>query len=233
MKILTTILARGGSKRVPYKNIRNIGGKPVILYTLDILRTAGLTEELIISTEDERVADVIRKSDYKTNLVLRPVDLAQDKTSSMEVLNYILSDVVGSKTDITHVLNIPPTASLIKTEDLQKAITKAEASISNSIIIGVKPFNVPFESSYVMGDEGRLTAYQPEGLMRPTQEFQRHYYDAGMFALIPADIVRGWPNTSTSYTERMLGIEVTGLCIDVDEEQDWADLVTIMRATLP
>ncbi len=199
---------------------------------MDILKSAGLIEYLIISTEDERVADVISKSDYKKSLVLRPAELAQDKISSMEVLNYILSDVVGSKSDVTHVLNIPPTASLIKIDDLQKAITKAETSIVNNIIIGVKPLNVPFESSYVMGDEVRLTAYKPEGLMRPTQEFQRHYYDVGMFALIPADIVRGWPNTSINYADRMTGVEVSGLCIDVDEEQDWADLVTIMRATL-
>ena len=91
MTNLAVIPARGGSRRIPYKNIKLFHGKPIISYSIETAKASGLFERVIVSTEDDDIRDVALE--YGAEVSLRPQELAQDEISTQEVMQYVVNEI--------------------------------------------------------------------------------------------------------------------------------------------
>jgi CMP-N-acetylneuraminic acid synthetase len=133
MKILGTICARGGSKGVINKNIRDLVGKPLITYTIDYLKKWGKTEKIVCSTDSEKIANIAKKYGAEIPL-LRPAKLATDTSSKIDVLKHIVKFCEkqdGVKYDI--IVDLDPTAPLRKKIFLEESFNKFLKSDANNL----------------------------------------------------------------------------------------------------
>lgn len=132
MRTLGIIPARGGSKGIPKKNIMEIGGKPLIHYTINAAAGSEHLTDFIVSTEDEEIAGLSRDEGAKVPFV-RPAELATDTASSLEVVEHAL-DSYDPDGFFTHVLLLQPTTPLRKSEDIDGAIEIARRWDSESVV---------------------------------------------------------------------------------------------------
>jgi len=119
-KIIAIIPARGGSKELPRKNIRLLGGKPLIAYTIEAALKSKYLDKVIVSTEDEEIAEISKK--YSAEVIVRPKHLATDTAKTIDVLFHILKVLKEEKYIPDIVVLLQPTSPLRTTDDINKAI---------------------------------------------------------------------------------------------------------------
>ncbi len=131
-KILAIITARGGSKRLPRKNIRPLAGKPLLAYSIEAARSSHYIDRIIVSTEDVEIADIAKK--YGVDVpALRPTKLAEDATSSDAVLKYTVEYMESKENYIPDIIVlIQPTSPFVSADDIDKTIEMLIAGKSNS-----------------------------------------------------------------------------------------------------
>ncbi|MFC2010256.1 cytidylyltransferase domain-containing protein [Chloroflexota bacterium] len=130
--IIGIIPARGGSKRLPYKNIKLLNGKPLIYYTIHEAKRSKYLSRLIVSTEDSEIAEISRR--YDTEVIERPAKLAQDDTPSLFVFQYIIQQLEekGFYPDVIVILQ--PTSPCRGVEDIDKAIEMFMETDCDSVV---------------------------------------------------------------------------------------------------
>lgn len=190
-KVLAVIPARGGSKGVPHKNIRPVGGKPLIAYTLETaLAARGLLHRVVVSTDDPAIADVARAYGAEVPF-LRPPELAADRAPMIPVLQHAVQFVEdGEQQRMDWVLLLQPTAPLRTVADIEAALRLAQAGGCDSVISVVQVFAVhPMLMKRIEND--RLLPYcleEKEGTRR--QDYQPPaYMRNGMIYLTRRDVL--------------------------------------------
>jgi CMP-N,N'-diacetyllegionaminic acid synthase len=128
MKVLGVITARGGSKRLPNKNVAMLGGKPLIAWSIEVGRAT--CDHVVTSTDSPLIADVARK--YGSSLVMRPDDLSQDDTPSLPVVVHAAKQFEGEGYDV--VLLLQPTSPFRDERDVVAAIKKMEDTDAESVV---------------------------------------------------------------------------------------------------
>lgn len=162
-RTLAIVPARGGSKSIPYKNIVNLGGRPLISYCIKAIRKSRLVDRLIVTTDDSKIAKVSKKYGAEVPF-LRPAELAQDSTPTIPVIEHTLrwlEKFEGYKPDF--VLLVEPTTPFIKTEQIDEAfemLVDKQADSSTTVISVPRVFH-PYHIR-VASDEGFLNFEQPE-----------------------------------------------------------------------
>lgn len=136
-KILAIVTARGGSKGLPGKNIKEMNGKPLITYTLDSIGSSRYLDSYYISTDSEAIADVCEKYGYSVP-ELRPPELAKDSTPSVDVLLYTIEKLENDGERYDYFVLLEPTSPLRKKDDIDKMIQMAvdHPEANGSISIG-------------------------------------------------------------------------------------------------
>lgn len=129
MNILVVVPARGGSKRIPYKNIAALSGKPLLLHTLDNVRQAGLGGSLVVSTEDELIAKVALASGAR--VIDRPPELASDTASTESVLLSVLSAIAEESGHPKWLMTLPPTSPFRSAATIKRFADLAESTSSD------------------------------------------------------------------------------------------------------
>lgn len=130
-KILAVVTARGGSKGVPRKNVRDFCGRPLIAWTLLAADVEGI--DLVVSTEDQEIADVSRQ--YGVQVVPRPEHLATDEAKSVDVLQYTLTEVEKERGyTYDYVLTLQPTSPLRTREDMEYVVGLVAAEQPDSLV---------------------------------------------------------------------------------------------------
>lgn len=142
-KVLAVIPARGGSKGVPHKNIRPVGGKPLIAWTIEVaLDARHLFHRVVVSTDDPQTADIARSFGAEVPF-LRPADLAADKSPTLPVLQHAVNFVEQQDgVNLDWVMLLQPTAPLRSVADLEASLELALAGGSDSVISVVRVFDV-------------------------------------------------------------------------------------------
>ncbi len=133
-KILGVIVARGGSKGIPRKNIKNLVGKPLIAYTIDAAKKSMFLTRTIVSTDDHEIVDVAKKYGAEVPF-LRPSDLAEDKSTAISVIQHSLTwlkDNRGEEYD--YVMILQPTSPLRQAHDIDGAIQKIVETNADSVM---------------------------------------------------------------------------------------------------
>lgn len=177
--ILAIIPARGGSKRIPRKNIRLFAGKPIIAYSIEAARETGLFDHIIVSTDDEEIAAIARGWGAETPF-LRPAQLSDDHTGTNAVVKHAIRWYQAQGVALDHVCCIYATAPFVQPVSLKLGYEKLVAS-GKSYAFSVTDFPFPIQRAIRINPEGAVEALQPEYMATRSQDLDKAFHDAGQF----------------------------------------------------
>lgn len=216
-KRLAIIPARGGSKRIPQKNVAFFHGQPIISYTLNTARESGLFDLIHVSTESQLVFEVVRDLGYEPDF-LRPVELAEDDTPLLPVLKYVVEQFAKVGNLFDEIWLLMPCAPLLAKEDLVKASKYFDSN--GGPILSICEYPAPIEWAYEQDAYGRLSLAMPEKINVRSQDLGIKYYDAGLFAAYGYEELMNQSNASDCLN--FYGISIDRLrAVDIDNQADW------------
>lgn len=213
MKNLAIIPARGGSKRIPHKNIKEFLGKPIIAYSIEAALKSGLFDEVMVSTDDEQIAAIAKQ--YGASVpFMRSAETANDHAIIADVLNDVLNcyDKLGKHFD--NMCCILATAPLLRVEDLQNAYNKLTQS-DFVTVIPIVQFSFPIMRSFKMDEKGMIEFNWPEYYPVRSQDIPPAYHDAGMFYWHKIEEWRNGVDYKNGYVLDDVYVQ------DIDTETDW------------
>ncbi len=221
MKRVAIIPARGGSKRIPNKNIRSFMGKPMILHTLKTCKDSNLFDKIHVSTDSLKIKEVVENFKIKIDF-LRPKDLADDSTPIMPVLKYVLTKYKDMKIQFDQVWLILPCSPLISKEDLINAEKIYHSQKNKTKLMSVAKYPVPIEWAFKKNEHGILKAVNVGAFEIPSQNIDPSFYDTGNFSIFSEkDIVL---SSGAGEGDNFIPFEIPftrGL--DIDDEEDWVN----------
>ncbi|MBQ7926857.1 MAG: pseudaminic acid cytidylyltransferase [Lachnospiraceae bacterium] len=187
MKMLAIITARGGSKRIPRKNIKEFCGKPILAYSIEAALGTGLFDTVMVSTEDEEIAQVAREYGAQVPFY-RSAATADDFATTNDVLLEVLEEYEKRGEHFDMACCIYPTAPFITADKIKSAVEKLQASDADTLI-PVVAFSYPPQRAMIEM-EGRLVFEYPQYLDSRSQDLTPHYHDAGQFYVFRTEAFR-------------------------------------------
>ena len=178
MKV-AVIPARGGSKRIPRKNIKDFCGKPMIAWSIEAAKTSGLYQKIIVSTDDDEIAEVARQWGAEVPFI-RPVELSNDFTATTPVIAHATKWLIDQSYDLSAVCCIYATAPFISIDDLKQGLEILE-SHDWAFSFSVTDFATPIFRSFKQNEDGGLEMFFPEHFVTRSQDLPRALHDAGQF----------------------------------------------------
>lgn len=222
---IAIIPARGGSKRIPRKNIKPFAGKPLIAYAIEAARNSGLFEHVIVTTDDEEIASISRLLGAETPFV-RPPALADDYTPTVPVIAHAIKVCQSLDWKIDLACCIYPGVPFIQMADLNAARQLLKASGAD-YCFPVTEFPSAIQRAFKREENGRTTPLNPEYELTRTQDLEPAYYDAGQFYW---GDMRAWL-TKTRLHSGGAGLVVPSWrVVDIDTTEDWARAELIYKS---
>ncbi|MGM0440434.1 MAG: pseudaminic acid cytidylyltransferase [Chlamydiota bacterium] len=175
---LAVIPARGGSKRILRKNIKYFHGKPIIAYSIVALQESGLFDEIIVSTDDQEIAEIAQTYGAEVPFV-RPAHLADDYTSTSAVIRHAIEWHEKRGATIDEVCCLYATAPFVLPEDLADAMKLLKGE--TSCVFSAVEFSYPIFRAFSLDDNERPKMFWPENFNKRSQDLEKAYHDAGMF----------------------------------------------------
>ena len=219
MKRLAVVPARGGSKRIPNKNIRDFCGQPMITHVLMAARTSRLFDTIHVSTESESIRDVAITFGFAPDFS-RPNEFADDHTPIMPVLRYVAEEYAKRGQTFDEIWLLMACAPLIDANDLCKAAALLQGSGTKDPLLAVSEYPAPIEWAFSRSENGALKPVQAGMFAIRSQDLEKHYFDAGSFAAFPAE--RVLQSEGAGSDSGFIGYPLPkGSAIDIDDEQDW------------
>jgi pseudaminic acid cytidylyltransferase len=179
MSNVAIIPARGGSKRIPRKNIKLFAGKPIIGYSIEAAVMSGLFERVIVSTDDHEVAEVAKSFGAEVPF-LRPAELADDFAGTNAVVKHGLQWMHVHETLPDYACCIYATAPFLNADVLQLGYQKL-IETGKSYAFSVTSFPFPIQRAIRINQEGYVEAFDPEMITKRSQDLEEAYHDAGQF----------------------------------------------------
>ena len=179
MSNLCIIPARGGSKRIPRKNIKEFLGKPIIAYSIEAAIKSQLFDEVMVSTDDEEIAEIATK--FSANVpFLRTDENADDHATLADVLIEVLNNYAANDMNFENICCILPTAPLTSKERLKQAFEKLKNGQLESVC-PVVSFSYPILRALEFSTDEKLKMIWPEYLKTRSQDLKPAYHDTGSF----------------------------------------------------
>ena len=174
LKILALIPARGGSKRLPGKNIKDFCGKPLIAWTIEEALKSKFLEDVIVSTDCERIAEISKK--YGASVpFLRPSSASTDKATAVDVINHLIQYLEKVELNFTHILLLQPTSPLRTVVDIDSSVNLL-LSKDASAVFGVCEAEHPPEWLNVLPNDQSFGSFlKPEEVSKRSQDFEKYY----------------------------------------------------------
>lgn len=216
MKRIAIITARGGSKRIPRKNIKDFCGKPILAYSIEAALEAGIFDTVMVSTDDEEIAEIARKFGAEVPF-FRSEKTANDYATTNDVLLEVLAEYEkrGEQYDLACCMY--PTAPFVTAEKLQNAVSMLNESDADTLI-PVVAFSYPPQRAMVVENE-RLVFKYPEYLDSRSQDLQPHYHDVGQFYVFRTEAFK---KNQKLMVGNILPLIVSELEVqDIDNLVDW------------
>lgn len=216
MRKIAIITARGGSKRIPRKNIREFCGKPILAYSIEAARESELFDTVMVSTDDEEIAGIAREYGAEVPFY-RSERTANDFATTNDVLLEVLAEYEkrGEHYDIGCC--IYPTAPFVTAAKLRDAMGRLEAGDADTLI-PVVAFSYPPQRAMLV-QEGRLVFEYPRYLDSRSQDLEPHYHDVGQFYLFRTEAFR---RSRKLMLGNILPYVVSELEVqDIDNQTDW------------
>lgn len=220
MNNLCIIPARGGSKRIPRKNIKHFLGKPIIAYSIETALESGLFTEVMVSTDDREIAEVAQKYGAKVPF-MRSQKTADDFATTFDVIEEVVLKYKSSGKNFENTCCIYPCAPFITKEKLKEAYIMLTQF---DMVMPVTSFGFPIQRATKVNAEGGISFFYPEFELARSQDLQKAYHDVGQFY---------WFKTEKVLNMKKLMLEKSGaIIIDELEAQDIDNLIDWKLAEL-
>lgn len=216
MHNIAIITARGGSKRIPRKNIKPFLGKPIIAYSIEAAVASGLFDEVMVSTDDEEIAQIAKQYGAQVPF-MRSEKTSNDFATTNDVLLEVLSEYEkrGETFDVACCLY--PTAPFVTAEKLRQAMEKLLASDADTLI-PVVTFSYPPQRAMIIR-EGKLVFEYPQYMAARSQDLTPHFHDVGQFYCLK---VEAYKRNRNLLQGDIIPFEVSELEVqDIDNQTDW------------
>ena len=211
------IPARGGSKRIPHKNIRLFAGKPIIAYSIEAARRSGLFERVIVSTDDEAIAQVATQFGAEAPF-RRPAELSDDFTGTHDVVAHAVRWLGEQGSSPGEVCCLYPTAPFIRVSDIHAGYALLGTGEYDSVIAATT-FPYPIFRAVIRPPEGGLAMVFPQHYRTRSQDLPEALHDAGQFYWAHAS---AWLAPSAGFTARTGAVVLPRWRVqDIDTEEDW------------
>lgn len=215
MKCVAIIPARGGSKRIPRKNIKSFLGKPMIAYSIETAKASGLFDRIIVSTDDEEVASVARQYGAEIPFI-RPRELSDDFTGTAAVVNHCIEWLKESGSTFDFVCCIYATAPFVQSKYLKQGID-ALVSSDHEYSFSITSFPFPIQRAVQIID-GLIYSVSVEDMQKRSQDLTETYHDAGQFYWYKMKDSKGVPSSPECAIPVILPRYFVQ---DIDTEEDW------------
>ena len=215
MGSIAIITARGGSKRIPRKNVKLFCGKPIITYSIEAALRSGLFEEVMVSTEDEEIARIAKEAGAQVPF-MRSSESAGDYASTDDVLLEVLAAYKERGKDFDSFCCLYPTAPFVTAEKLKTAMGLLEKADS---VMPVVPFSFPPQRCMVLNEEGELRMKWPEHAKTRSQDLEPYYHDCGQFYCCRTEPFLEYKTTDLPHMVPMIMSELE--VQDIDNPDDW------------
>lgn len=215
LKCLCIIPARGLSKRIPKKNIKEFNGRPIIAYAIEKAHNTKLFQDIIVSTDDIEIKQCAEKYGAEVPF-LRSSESANDTATMADVMNQVLLSLTGSGKVYDYACCLLATSVLVKIDSIIAGFNALKEG-ENDSVISISKFNYPIQRALII-KEGYIEFTNPEYRNTRSQDLLEHYHDAGQwywFKLENGLIKNYWPNNS-GYIELN-----EWECQDIDTFEDW------------
>jgi pseudaminic acid cytidylyltransferase len=215
-KSVAIITARGGSKRIPRKNIKNFCGQPIIKYSIDAALKAGCFNEVMVSTDDEEIAEIARKFGAKVPFV-RSQKNSDDYSTTADVIKEVILEYQKLGQDYKYLCCIYPTAPFVTSNLLSNSIKKLIETDADCVLPIVK-YSYPIQRSLKIAN-GKAVMNWPENYLKRSQDLEPIYHDSGQF----------YSMKSSSLLDQMVLFAKNTIPViipetevqDIDNEEDW------------
>jgi N-acylneuraminate cytidylyltransferase len=208
------IPARGGSKRIARKNLKLFDGVPMIVRSIRTTLESGLFERVVVSTDDEEIAQVARAHGADVPF-LRPADLADDFTGTAAVIVHALQQLPG----FDYACCVYATAPLLQAQYLRQGFDLLEQHADKSFAFSVSSFGFPIQRALTLDGQGALTALYPEYRNTRSQDLPEAFQDAGQFYWGRSE---AWLRGEVLFSPASLPVIVPRhLVQDIDTPEDW------------
>lgn len=216
-KNIAVITARGGSKRIPKKNIKEFCGKPIIAYSIEAALKSEQFDEVMVSTDSEEMADIAKK--YGASVpFMRSESTSGDYATTEDVLIEVINGYKKRGSEFDFVCCLYPTAPFISAEKVKKAM-KLMTEKHPAQIVPVVRFSYPPQRGFVIDDEGFIKFKYPQYITTRSQDLEPFYHDVGQFYVYDVKILI---ESNGIIENGMIPMELSELEVqDIDNETDW------------
>lgn len=213
MKNLCIIPARGGSKRIPRKNVKPFLGKPILAYSIETALQSGLFDEIMVSTDDAEIADVAKQFGASVPF-MRSAEIASDFATTADVLKEVIAKYKELGLEFDNFCCFYATAPLVQSNDIISAFERLQSS-NFTYVYPVVQFSYPIWRCLDLAEDGSMKRHWPEYENSRSQDLPKEYHDTGTFY---------WYKTKEWLAGNIIvgGIIVDETSIqDIDTETDW------------
>ncbi|MDB4638756.1 pseudaminic acid cytidylyltransferase [bacterium] len=211
------IPARGGSKRIPRKNIRSFRGRPMIAWSIAAAHDSGCFDRIVVSTDDKEIADVALRYGAEVPF-FRPGYLADDKATTQAVVLHALQWCEQNSVSVEALCCLYATAPFVQPSDLAEAAGLLETSSPQSFVFTATSFPFPIQRAIRINMDGCSVMFQPEHFNTRSQDLEEAYHDAGQFYWARPS---AWASSSNLFEEGRPLLLPRWRVQDIDTEEDW------------
>lgn len=223
---LAVIPARGGSKRIPRKNIKEFCGKPMLAWSIEAAQQSGCFDDVIVSTDDEEIAAVAQQ--YGATVpFMRPAELSDDMTGTSPVVWHAIETLAAQGKEYNQVCCIYATAPFLAAESLKQAMDLLQQE-SASFVFSVTSFPYPIQRALRINSQGHAEMREPEYGPTRSQDLEEAFHDAGQFYLGSAT---SWLAKKGVFNSGALPFILPRFRVqDIDTPEDWVRAELMMKA---
>tara|TARA_Y200000002_G_scaffold340734_1_gene311474 strand:- start:1106 stop:1783 length:678 start_codon:yes stop_codon:yes gene_type:complete len=214
--IIAIIPARGGSKRIPRKNIKKFNGKPMIAWAIQVAKKSQLFDYIIVSTDDNEIKNIAEQHGAIVPFI-RPSNISDDETPTVPVISHAVKEIDRLYQSVEYACCIYPCSPFILVSDLVKSFNLLKSS-SESFVYPVTEYPHSIFRAMRQSKEGKMEFLYPEHELSRTQDLEETFHDSGQFYWGKAE---AWRRLKKMHTDGV-GMKIPSYrVIDIDTEDDW------------
>lgn len=211
MSIVAVITARGGSKRIPRKNIKEFMGKPMLAYAVEAAVNSKVFDEVMVSTDDVEIAEIAKQFGAKVPF-MRSEKTANDFATTADVLDEVVSEYKKRGKTFDELCCIYPCVPFLTADVIKNAYEKFKTSGADRLTPVVK-YSFPIQRAFKLNEQGLLEYREPENAPKRSQDLEPMYHDVGMFYFY---------KTEKMNSDKIAMLEMDEAMVqDIDNDSDW------------
>jgi len=223
---LAVIPARGGSKRIPRKNIKPFCGKPMIAWSIEAALESGCFDRVIVSTDDAEIAEVARRRGAEVPF-MRPAELSDDHTGTIPVIGHAIEWFNGTGQSVEHACCLYATAPLVSAKDLRRGLDILQGN-ECSYAFSVTSYAFPIQRAIRINGDGYVEMFNPQHFNTRSQDLEEAFHDAGQFYWGKAE---AWQRGKMIFGPDSLPVLLPRHRVqDIDTPEDWARAEWLFKA---